>query len=84
MRPRRQGAQPQGDGIERTTQDRPGKLLAHFIRWRCSRAVRMGMATVKLVVTLLLQHGLDAYRKGKLNLNPHPLTVKMTLQGNRS
>ena len=36
------------------------------------------------VVTLLLRHGLDAYRKGKLNLNPHPLTVKMTLQGNRS
>jgi hypothetical protein len=36
------------------------------------------------VVSFLLQHGLDAYRSGKLSLKPHPLTVKMTLRRNRS
>lgn len=35
------------------------------------------------VVVFLLRHGLDAYQAGKLSLNPQPLTVKMTLQGNR-
>ena len=34
------------------------------------------------IVRLLLKHGLDAYRSGRLSLNPHPLTVKMTLYGN--
>ncbi|MEP7136685.1 MAG: hypothetical protein ABI904_17295 [Chloroflexota bacterium] len=32
------------------------------------------------VVSFLLQHGLDAYRSGKLSLTPRPLTVKMTLR----
>ncbi len=36
------------------------------------------------VVSFLLQHGLDAYRSGKLSLQPQPLTVKMTLRRNRS
>lgn len=36
------------------------------------------------VVTFLLQHGLDAYRSGKLNLEPQPMTVKMTLRRNLS
>ena len=35
------------------------------------------------VVSFLLQYGLDAYRGGKLSLQPQPLTVKMTLSGNR-
>lgn len=35
------------------------------------------------VVSFLLQYGLDAYRRGKLSLNPHPLTVKMTLRANK-
>ena len=35
------------------------------------------------VVSFLLQHGLDAYRSGKLSLKPQPLTVKMTLQANK-
>lgn len=34
------------------------------------------------VVVFLLRHGLEAYQAGKLSLNPHPLTVKMTLHGN--
>ncbi len=33
------------------------------------------------VVTLFLQHGLKTYRAGRLNLMPHPVTVKMTLKG---
>ncbi|HMN13300.1 MAG TPA: hypothetical protein PKD55_13350 [Bellilinea sp.] len=36
------------------------------------------------VVSFLLQHGLDAYRSGKLSLKPQPVTVKMTLRRNRS
>lgn len=36
------------------------------------------------VVSFLLQHGLDAYRSGKLSLQPQPLTVKMMLRRNRS
>jgi len=36
------------------------------------------------VVSFLLQHGLDAYRSGKLSLQPQPLTVKMTLRRNLS
>ena len=36
------------------------------------------------VVTLLLGHGLEAYKSGRLRLNPQPLTVKMTLQGSHS
>jgi len=36
------------------------------------------------VVSFLLQHGLDAYRNGKLSLQPQPLTVKMTLRRNLS
>lgn len=36
------------------------------------------------VVSFLLQYGLNAYRSGKLNLEPQPLTVKMTLRRNRS
>ena len=36
------------------------------------------------VVSFLSQYGLDAYRSGKLNLKPQPLTVKMTLRRNRS
>ena len=35
------------------------------------------------VVSFLLQHGLDAYRSGKLSLQPQPLKVKMTLQANK-
>lgn len=35
------------------------------------------------VVSFLLQHGLDAYRNGKLSLNPQPVTVKMTLRRNQ-
>jgi hypothetical protein len=33
------------------------------------------------VVTLFLRHGLDAYQQGKLELDPQPKVVKMTLQG---
>ncbi len=36
------------------------------------------------VVTFLLRYGLDAYRAGRLTLNPEPLTVKMTLRRNGS
>ncbi|RIK28883.1 MAG: hypothetical protein DCC56_14475 [Anaerolineae bacterium] len=36
------------------------------------------------VVSFLLQYGLDAYRGGKLSLQPQPLTVKMTLSRNHS
>ena len=36
------------------------------------------------VVSFLLQHGLDAYRSGKLSLQPQVLIVKKTLRRNRS
>lgn len=32
------------------------------------------------IVTFLLQYGIEAYRSGKLSLEPQPLTVKMTLR----
>lgn len=35
------------------------------------------------VVSFLLQHGLDAYRSGKLSLKPQPMKVKMTLRVNK-
>ncbi|MBK6646362.1 MAG: hypothetical protein IPG44_11565 [Anaerolineales bacterium] len=35
------------------------------------------------MVTLFLQHGLKAYRAGRLKLMPHPVTVKMTLKRDR-
>lgn len=35
------------------------------------------------IVTFLLQYGIEAYRSGKLNLEPQPLTVKMTLRRNQ-
>ena len=31
------------------------------------------------IISFLLQYGLDAYRNGRLSLEPHPLTIKMTL-----
>jgi hypothetical protein len=34
------------------------------------------------IVTFLLQYGIEAYRSGKLSLEPQPLTVKMTLRRN--
>lgn len=36
------------------------------------------------VVSFLLQYGLDAYRDGKLSLQPQPVTMKMTLRRNLS
>jgi hypothetical protein len=33
------------------------------------------------VVSLFLRHGLDAYQQGKLELDPQPKVVRMTLQG---
>jgi hypothetical protein len=36
------------------------------------------------VVAFLLLYGLDAYREGRLDLTPEPLTVKMTLHRNGS
>jgi hypothetical protein len=35
------------------------------------------------VVTLFLRHGLDAYQQGRLELDPQPKVVKMTLQEGR-
>lgn len=35
------------------------------------------------IVTFLLQYGIEAYRSGKLSLEPQPLTVKMTLRRNQ-
>jgi hypothetical protein len=36
------------------------------------------------MVAFLLRYGLDAFRAGRLDLTPEPLTVKMTLQRNGS
>jgi hypothetical protein len=49
----------------------------------CGLATDLGVPLGE-VVSFLLQHGLDAYRSGKLSLQPQPLTVKMTLRRNRS
>jgi hypothetical protein len=38
-------------------------------------------APVGELVTFFLRYGLEAYRGGKLSLQPHPVTVKMTLAG---
>ncbi len=46
----------------------------------CSLAAELAVP-VGEVVTLLLQHGLKAYRAGRLQLVPHPVAVKMTLKG---
>jgi hypothetical protein len=46
----------------------------------CSMAAELAVP-VGEVVTLLLRHGLNAYRAGRLKLTPHPVTVKMTLKG---
>lgn len=49
----------------------------------CGLAVDLD-ASVGEVVTFLLRYGLEAYRSGKLSLQPHPVTVKMTLSGEQS
>lgn len=46
----------------------------------CSLAAELAVP-VGEVVTFLLRHGLKAYRAGRLQLTPHPVTVKMTLKG---
>ena len=46
----------------------------------CSLAEELAVP-VGDVVTILLRHGLKAYRAGRLKLTPHPVTVKMTLKG---
>lgn len=46
----------------------------------CSLAAELAVP-VGEVVALFLQHGLHAYRAGRLKLTPHPVTVKMTLKG---
>ena len=46
----------------------------------CSLAEELAVP-VGDVVTLFLRQGLKAYRAGRLQLTPHPATVKMTLKG---
>jgi hypothetical protein len=48
----------------------------------CGLAMDLGVPLGD-VVSFLLQHGLNAYRSGKLSLKPQPLTVKMTLRRNQ-
>ena len=49
----------------------------------CGLAMELDVP-VGQVVSFLLQHGLEAYRSGKLSFNPEPLSAKRTLFGNRS
>lgn len=68
--------------------ERRGKSIP-AVSYRIPRSVHMDLSSLAMelavpvgeVVTLLLQHGLNAYRAGRLKLTPHPVTVKMTLKG---
>jgi hypothetical protein len=49
----------------------------------CGLAMELDVPVGEMV-TFLLRYGLDAYREGRLDLTPQPLTVKMTLGRNGS
>ena len=59
------------------------------VSYRIPRSVHMDLSSLAIelavpageVVALFLQHGLNAYRAGRLKLTSHPVTVKMTLKG---
>lgn len=76
---RKRKSQPKRKPYPAVSYRLPGNLHDQL----CGLAMELDVP-VGEVVAYFLKHGLDAYRKGKLNLNPHPVTVKMTLQGNPS